>query len=108
VPRGGTKANEVDVKIKIIRPASRQGTDAAFMAHSAEVARTYASPGTEVETVFLDVGHHSGSMGGHLNEARIMANATAVVREVITAENEGWTPFSLANTASAPNSPAMS
>src|SRR5258708_3890335 len=60
------------------------------MAHSARVTQSYASAGTEVETVFLDVGHHGGSMGGHLNESRIMANAPAVVREVINAEKEGW------------------
>lgn len=78
------------MKIKVIRPASRQGTDPDFMAHSARVTASYASPGTEVETVFLDVGHHGGSMGGHLNEARIMANAPAVVREVMQAERDGW------------------
>jgi len=88
--RGRNGSIEVDVKIKVIRPASRQGTDAAFMAHSAGVTQAYAASGTVVETVFLDVGHHGGSMGGHLNEARIMANATAVVREVIAAENGGW------------------
>src|SRR5258708_15435112 len=60
------------------------------MAHSERVTKSYASAGTEVETVFLDVGHHGGSMGGHLNESRIMANAPAVVREVINAEKEGW------------------
>jgi Asp/Glu/hydantoin racemase len=78
------------MKIKVIRPASRQGTDPDFMTHSARLTASYTSPGTEVETIFLDVGHHGGSMGGHLNEARIMANAAAVVREVIQAERDGW------------------
>lgn len=78
------------MKIKVIRPASRQGTDADLMTHSARLTASHTSPGTEVETVFLDVGHHGGSMGGHLNEARIMANAPAVVREVIQAERDGW------------------
>jgi allantoin racemase len=78
------------MRIKVIRPASRQGTDPDFMAHSAGLTASYASAGSEVETVFLDVGHHGGSMGGHLNEARIMANAPAVVREVMQAERDGW------------------
>jgi allantoin racemase len=78
------------MNIKVIRPASRQGTDPDFMAHSASLTGSYASAGTAVETVFLDAGHHGGSMGGHLNEARIMANAPAVMREVMQAERDGW------------------
>ncbi|MCC6780791.1 MAG: hypothetical protein IT537_29800 [Hyphomicrobiales bacterium] len=78
------------MKIKVIRPASRQGTDPEFMAHSARVTSSYASPGTQVETVFLNLGHHGGSMGGHLNEARIMSAAPTLVKEVVKSEAEGW------------------
>jgi Asp/Glu/hydantoin racemase len=77
------------MKLRVIRPASRDGTDPDFMAHSHAVTQSYGAPGTEIETVFLDVGHHGGSMGGHLSEARIMANAPALVREVIAAEQAG-------------------
>jgi Asp/Glu/hydantoin racemase len=84
--KGGTQR----MRIKVIRPASRQGTDAAFMEHSARLTASYASRGTEVETVFLDLGHHGGSMGGHLNEARIMSVAPTLVKEVAKAEAEGW------------------
>src|SRR5262245_10139866 len=78
------------MRIKVIRPASGQGTDVAFMEHSAKVTASYAATGTEVETVFLNLGQHGGSMGGHLNEARIMSVAPVLVKEVVKAEAEGW------------------
>ncbi len=78
------------MKIRVIRPASRQNADPAFMDHSARITSTYASPGTQIETVFIDAGAHGGSMGAHLSEAHIMANAPATVREVIKAEKDGF------------------
>jgi Asp/Glu/hydantoin racemase len=78
------------VRIKVIRPASRQNTDPEFMALSARIAAGYGSPGTEIDTVFLDAGAHGGPMAGHINEARIMAGARHVVHEVVKAEREGW------------------
>jgi Asp/Glu/hydantoin racemase len=60
------------------------------MALSARITAGYASPGTVIETAFLDSGAHAGPMAGHINEARIMAGAPHVVREVIRAEKEGW------------------
>lgn len=78
------------MRIKVIRPASRQSTDKAFMEHSARLTAGYASRGTEVETVFLSLGEHGGSMGGHLNEARIMSVAPTLLKEVARAEADGW------------------
>ena len=75
------------MKIRVIRPASRQGTDKEL--HGSirpSVTTKYASPGTEIETVFIDAGVHGGSMSAHLSEAHIMANAPATVREVVKAE----------------------
>lgn len=78
------------MKIKVIRPASRQSTDAEFMETSARLTSSYASAGTEVETVFLNLGQHGGSMGGHLNEARIMSAAPTLLKEVVKSEADGW------------------
>jgi Asp/Glu/hydantoin racemase len=78
------------MRIKVIRPGSKQNTDPGFMEHSSKVTATYASPGTEVETVFLDAGAHGGPMTGHINEARVMSAAKYVIHEVIKAEKEGW------------------
>lgn len=77
------------MKIKVIRPASRQSTDTEFMEISARLTGSYASSGTEVETVFLNLGQHGGSMGGHLNEARIMSAAPALLKEVVKSEADG-------------------
>jgi hypothetical protein len=60
------------------------------METSAWLTSSYASQGTKVETVFLNLGHHGGSMGGHLNEARIMSAAPTLLREVVKAEADGW------------------
>lgn len=78
------------MKIRVIRPASKRNIDPELMAHSAEVTRRCASPGTEVETVFLDSNPHSGPMKGNANEARIMSSAPHVVHEVVRAEKEGF------------------
>lgn len=78
------------MKIKVIRPASRQSTDAEFMEASARLTSSYASAGTEVETVFLSLGQHGGSMGGYLNEARIMSAAPTLLKEVVKAQADGW------------------
>lgn len=78
------------MRIRVIRPGSKQNTDPEFMKHSAEVTRSYASPGVEVDTVFLDGTRHSGPMLGSLNEARAMSSAQHVVAEVIRAEKEGF------------------
>lgn len=78
------------MKIRVIRPASKQNTDPEFMEHSLNVTKSYASPGTEVETVFVSAGAHGGPMVGHINEARIMSSAPFVIREVMRAEKEGW------------------
>jgi Asp/Glu/hydantoin racemase len=78
------------MKIKVIRPSSIQNTPQDFMTYSAEMTKSYASPGTEVETVFISGGVHAGPNAGHINEARIMSSAQYVVREVIKAETDGF------------------
>jgi allantoin racemase len=78
------------VKIKVIRPSSKQNTPEDFMEYSANLTKSYASPGTEVETVFISGGVHAGPNAGHINEARIMSSAPHVVREVIKAEQDGF------------------
>lgn len=78
------------MRIKVIRPASKQNTDPEFMALSADITRGYGSAGTQIETAFLDSGAHAGPMAGHINEARIMSGARHVVHEVIQAEKDGW------------------
>jgi allantoin racemase len=78
------------MKIKVIRPSSRQNTPADFMEHSANMTKGYASPGTEVDTVFIDGGTHAGPNSGPINEARIMSSAQYVVREVMRAEKDGF------------------
>lgn len=60
------------------------------MSYSAELTKKYASPGTEVDTVFVSAGVHAGPNAGHINEARIMSSAPHVVREVIRAESDGY------------------
>jgi len=78
------------MRIRVIRPASRQNAGKDFMETSAKITHSYASKGTEIETVFIDGGAKSGPMVGHANEARIMANARPLIREVIQAERDGW------------------
>jgi allantoin racemase len=78
------------VKIKVIRPSSKQNTPEDFMAYSADLTKSYASPGTEVDTVFISGGAHAGPNAGHINEARIMSSAPHVVREVLKAERDGF------------------
>jgi Asp/Glu/hydantoin racemase len=78
------------MKIRVIRPGSKQNTDPEFMVHSSRVTERYASPGTSIETVFLDAGAHGGPMTGHINEARVMSSARHVVEEVVRAEKEGF------------------
>jgi Asp/Glu/hydantoin racemase len=83
------------MKIKVIRPSSKQNTPEDFMKYSADLTKTYASPGTEVDTVFISGGVHAGPNAGHINEARIMSSAQHVVREVIQAERDGYDAVSL-------------
>lgn len=78
------------MKIRVIRPGSKQNTDPEFMEHSDRVTRELAPKGMEIETVFLDAGAHGGPMTGHINEARIMSSAKHVVHEVMRAEKEGF------------------
>lgn len=78
------------MKIKVIRPSSKQNTPEDFMKYSADMTKGYASPGTEVDTVFISGGVHAGPNAGHINEARIMSSAQYVVREVMKAEKEGF------------------
>jgi allantoin racemase len=78
------------VRIRVIRPGSKQNTDPGFMEHSARITQQYAPAGMEIETVFLDAGAHGGPMTGHINEARILSAARHVVHEVVRAEKEGW------------------
>ncbi|MDO8299423.1 aspartate/glutamate racemase family protein [Lacisediminimonas sp.] len=78
------------MRIRVIRPGSKQNTDPGFMEHSARVTAQYAPAGMEIETVFLDAGAHGGPMTGHINEARILSAAKHVVHEVVRAEKEGW------------------
>jgi len=78
------------MKVRVIRPGSKQNTDPEFMDHSARVTQSYVPTGMEIETVFLDAGDHGGPMIGHINEARIMSSAHHIVHEVMRAEKEGW------------------
>lgn len=78
------------MRIRAIRPVSKQTADPTFMEYSVRLTKSYASPGTEVDVVFPEAGAHAGPMVGHINEARIMSSAPYVIREVIRAEEEGF------------------
>ena len=78
------------MRIKAIRPASKQNTAPDFQEWSIKVAKSYASPGTEIDVAFLDAGPNVGPMVGHINEARIQSSAPFLIQQVIRAEEEGY------------------
>ncbi|MBI4284984.1 MAG: hypothetical protein HY670_03665 [Chloroflexi bacterium] len=78
------------MRIKVIRPASKQNTALDFQEHSVRVLQSFASPGTQIDVVFPEEGPHAGPMVGHISEARIASAAPFLVYEAVKAEQEGY------------------
>ena len=77
------------MKIKAIRPASKQDTPSFYQEGSDKLLKSYASPGTEIDVVWPEAGPNVGPVLGHFSEARTKAIAPFVVQEAIKAEKEG-------------------
>ncbi|MFC1951804.1 aspartate/glutamate racemase family protein [Chloroflexota bacterium] len=78
------------MRIKIIRPNSRYAVPPEYVEITNKKIRSYASPGTELVIVFPDAPKTVGGYGGPLSEARTQGIVPYVIKEVISAEEEGF------------------